>query len=88
MTFRRIHTRYAAERFIDLFGIAGHEQISSIVLEDLSVEDVGLVHGGSVVRCEGGRVKEAVRVTVGGRAAGGLETCWAAATGDDDATAL
>ena len=44
MTFRRIHTRYAAERFIDLFGIAGHEQISGIVLEDLSVEDVGLVN--------------------------------------------
>ena len=61
MTFRRIHTRYAAERFIDLFGIEGHEQISSIVLEDLSVDDVGLVNGGHVASAARDRPVSPVR---------------------------
>jgi hypothetical protein len=77
MTFRRIHTRYAAERFIDLFGIAGHEQISGIVLEDLGVGSVGLVEGGEAVRCDGTQVAAASRVTVAGKTLPhGAGACW------------
>ena len=43
----------ALERSIEPFGIAGHEQISGIVLEK---------QDGHVVRCQGARVREAVRV--------------------------
>lgn len=76
MTFRRIRTRYAAERFIDLFGIAGRDQISGIVLEDLTVESVGLVRGGNTVVCEGAAVASATGVAVGRRPLHGEGTCW------------